>query len=228
MFNSVTAYILVAEAVDFEIQSQISYFSELGQEFEWKVFSFDEPPDLKERLAAAGFEVGPKEAVAIYDLQLASYDFASMKEWDVVVVKSDQQLEDYRELAELIFGRDHGSTVSALKKGIEESDTYHQAFLLYIDGKAVSMGRLYTHPQSCFAGFYGGGTHPDYCGKGYYRSIIAARAMVAQERGVRYLQVDALPTSLPILNRLGFEHLVDTWPCTLNTVSHDSVRKISA
>jgi len=31
--------------------------------------------------------------------------------------------------------------------------------------------------------------------------------------GAKYLLVDALPTSRPILERLGFQHLTDTWAC---------------
>ena len=34
------------------------------------------------------------------------------------------------------------------------------------------------------------------------------------ELGARYLSVDALPTSRPILERLGFVRLTDSWPCT--------------
>jgi hypothetical protein len=42
---------------------------------------------------------------------------------------------------------------------------------------------------------------------------VAARARDARAFGARYLIVDALPTSRPILERLGFQWLTDTWPC---------------
>ena len=45
--------------------------------------------------------------------------------------------------------------------------------------------------------------------------MVAARARDAVRLGAEYLIVDALPTSRPILERLGFVHLTDTWPCTL-------------
>jgi hypothetical protein len=41
---------------------------------------------------------------------------------------------------------------------------------------------------------------------------VARRARMAAERGYRYLQVDALPTSQPILTRLGFAALARTTP----------------
>ena len=50
---------------------------------------------------------------------------------------------------------------------------------------------------------------------GLYRATVAARALDAINSGARYLIVDALPTSRPILERLGFVCLTYTWPCTL-------------
>ena len=40
------------------IESQISYFAQVGIDFEWKVYDFDQPPDLKQRLLDWGFEKG--------------------------------------------------------------------------------------------------------------------------------------------------------------------------
>ncbi|MDB5295009.1 MAG: acetyltransferase, partial [Phycisphaerales bacterium] len=74
-------------------------------------------------------------------------------------------------------------------------------------------GRLYTHPASAFAGLYGGGVRPAYRGRGFYRAVVAARARDAVAAGARYLQVDALPTSRPILERMGFAKVTETWPC---------------
>lgn len=51
-------------------------------------------------------------------------------------------------------------------------------------------------------------------GRGIYRALVAHRARIAAERGFRYLQVDALPTSRPILERLGFVQLSKTTPYT--------------
>ena len=59
----------------------------------------------------------------------------------------------------------------------------------------------------------GGGTVTSHRGHGHYRQLVAARAKDARAAGAKYLIVDALPTSRPILERLGFVHLTDTWPC---------------
>ena len=77
----------------------------------------------------------------------------------------------------------------------------------------VSVARLLSAAGSHFGGLYGGGTIESHRGRGFYRKLIAARARDALHVGARYLIVDALPTSRPILEALGFEHLTDTWPC---------------
>ena len=97
--------------------------------------------------------------------------------------------------------------------GVAAGSTQHRGYIVYARDEAVSVGRLYTHPQSAFAGLYGGGTLKSYRGQGFYRALVAARARDAVALGARYLQVDALPTSRPILERLGFERVTDTWPC---------------
>jgi hypothetical protein len=51
------------------IHEQITYFESIGQDFEWKVFEHDQPPDLKERLSSYGFEVEGAEAIMLLDLE---------------------------------------------------------------------------------------------------------------------------------------------------------------
>ena len=52
----------------------------------------------------------------------------------------------------------------------------------------------------------------DACG--VYRAVVAYRANLAAQRGLRYLQVDASDDSRPILERLGFVAVTTTTPFT--------------
>jgi GNAT superfamily N-acetyltransferase len=54
--------------VEAAIGEQVAYFEGIGQKFEWKVFDYDTPADLKERLAAHGFEVEDPDAIMVLDL----------------------------------------------------------------------------------------------------------------------------------------------------------------
>lgn len=94
-----------------------------------------------------------------------------------------------------------------------EGDSVSVAVL--VDGEPVSRGRIDLEPGKDFAGLYGGFTLPGYRGRGLYRATVAARAQIAREHGYRWLFVDALPTSRPILERLGFERLTTTTPYVL-------------
>ena len=77
---------------------------------------------------------------------------------------------------------------------------------------AVAAGRVEFHAGTEFASLWGGGTLAAWRGRGIFRSLVAHRAALAAERGFRYLQVDALPDSRPILKRLGFVELATTTP----------------
>jgi GNAT superfamily N-acetyltransferase len=76
----------------------------------------------------------------------------------------------------------------------------------------VCAARIEFVPDTRFAGLWGGGTLPQWRGRGIYRALVAYRAALAAERGYRYLQVDASPDSRPILERIGFACLAITTP----------------
>ncbi|MGV3617318.1 MAG: GNAT family N-acetyltransferase [Fimbriimonas sp.] len=210
--HDVAAFDLDERSADRVIREQIEHFRGIGRGFEWKVFSFDSPPDLRERLRRAGFSVGEREAVVVYDLAEGMGAFAETGT-DVRRVTRVEDLGDFRRVAEEVFEKDYSLTVGELADALRSGRPGHDAYVAYVDGVPASVGRLYTDPASKFAGFYGGGTRAEFRGRGLYRAVITARARDAAALGARYLQVDARPTSLPILLRLGFERLADTWPC---------------
>lgn len=211
--NDVCAYALDESNVDAEIAVQCAHFRALGRSFEWKVFSFDEPADLRERLRRAGFEVGDPEALVVYDLQDGFAPFEGAPDVEVRRITRLDQLPDFKMVSEGVFGKDYSLTTNALAAAIRTGQSGHDAYVAYVNGKPVSVGRIYTDPKSKFGGLYGGGTLPEFRGQGIYRAIVAARARHAASEGIRYLQVDAMPTSLPILQRTGFVRVADTWPC---------------
>ncbi len=55
----------------------------------------------------------------------------------------------------------------------------------------MSSARLELTPGGDFAGLWGGGTVPEWRGRGLYRALVAHRARIAAERGYRHLLVDA-------------------------------------
>ncbi len=200
---------------DAVIAEQAAHYRAINSEVEWKVYGHDMPGDLTARLAKQGFVVGPREAVMVLDLRSQSDWVNAAPAHLVLRVATLDHLAMFRAAAENIFEKDYSLTEGDITRALASRSTEHLAYIGVDDGRAVSIGRLYTHRASAFGGLYGGGTRTTHRGKGWYRAVVAARARDAVALGARYLMVDALPTSRPILERMGFERLTDTWPCEL-------------
>ena len=137
----------------------------------------------------------------------------------VVRIESLDLVPLFREVAERVFDRDWSLIADALSRAIRSSSTDHVGYIAFDDDVPAAVGRLYTRSKSIFGGLYGGGTLSAYRKRGLYRDLVATRARDAAHLGAHYLLVDALPTSRPILESLGFCHLTGTWPCTLRKLA---------
>ncbi|MDB5174650.1 MAG: acetyltransferase [Phycisphaerales bacterium] len=204
---------LAPETADAAVAAQIAHYRALNVEVEWKAYAHDTPPDLLDRLSRQGFEIGPLEAVLVLDLQSPPAWMNERPAVSVLRIARPEEIILFRTAAEIIFGKNYEFTSNELAEALRVGSTQHLAYVAMDGDTPVSIGRLYTHPDSAFGGLYGGGTLPTHRGRGLYRAMVAARAQDAVRLGARYLVVDALPTSRPILQRLGFLRLTDTWPC---------------
>ena len=160
---------------------------------EWKYYGHD-GPELAERLRAAGLVPEDEETVVVAE--------AASIPPPATDVELREDVESFVELAEAVFGRRRGS-------GFPE---HAVPVVACVDGRPVSGGRVDLEPGLDFAGLFGGVTLPEFRRRGLYRATVARRAEIARERGYRWLYVDALPTSRPILERLGFVALTTTTP----------------
>jgi hypothetical protein len=204
------------------IAEQTKYYRQKRIGFEWKVYGHDEPADLLQRLERHGFRVGALEAVMIYDLtERADWMSDQLQTRTVVRVDRGDLVQDFRRVAEAVFQEVHEFTANQLVAGIATGSRQHCGYVAYSGLDPVSIGRLYTHHESQFGGLFGGGTLATHRGSGFYRAVVGARARDAKATGAHYLIVDALPTSRPILERLGFQHITDTWPCILEISSSE-------
>jgi GNAT superfamily N-acetyltransferase len=158
---------------------------------EWKLYGHD-PHGLAERLLAAGLVPEEQETVLVADAASIPPTTTSTE----VATDTDA----YLDLAAQVFGRRFGLPRDAV------------AVVALVDGEPVSGGRVDLEPGKDFAGLFGGATLPAFRGRGLYRATVAERARIARDHGHRWLFVDALPTSRPILERLGFEPLTTTTP----------------
>jgi hypothetical protein len=211
--HSVVFSSLSEQTADAVIAREIAHYRALNAGFEWKLYAHDQPPDLLARLQRSGFEIGGCEAVLVRELETPELIDEQRPTIRVERIERESQIADFRRVAEEVFRRDYSFTSNELAEALRNRSTQHRGYIAYEADQPVSIGRLYTHPNSLFGGLFGGGTIASHRGRGFYRAVIAARAREAAALGARYLLVDAMPTSRPILQRLGFQHLTDTWPC---------------
>ncbi|GAA3570261.1 GNAT family N-acetyltransferase [Amycolatopsis ultiminotia] len=194
------------------IARQCAFFAARGEEFEWKTRGHDRPADLPERLLAAGFTAEPTETVLIAPAEAIA---ATTPPDDGVRVREASGPDDLLRIATLsarVFGHDEAAVAADLLARARADTGITTHVVAEVDGRFVSAARLELVPGTGFAGLWGGATLPGWRGRGLYRALVAHRVRVARAHGVRYLLVDALPTSRPILQRLGFVAVTTTTP----------------
>jgi GNAT superfamily N-acetyltransferase len=201
-----------ASAADAQISRQLDYFRRRGRPFEWKYHDYDQPADLPDRLIAAGLRPEAPEALMVAAVDSLAPDHAGPGGIDIVEVTDATGVELVVALHNEVFGIDHRWLRDELLAQLAAGGAAGVAVLALSGSDPVSSGRVSFHAGTDFASLWGGGTLPQWRGRGIYRALVAYRARLARDRGFTYVTVDALPTSEPILQRLGFVRLCTTTP----------------
>jgi hypothetical protein len=197
------------------VQGEIEYFARLGRSFEWKIYSHDEPADLLTQLRKGGFRIGEEESVMVCDLADLSPLLTAPTDAAVTVVpvRDEGRIEDYLTVESAVWSCEVGETRELLGSTLSDPCERELGFVAYVNAKPIGCGRVTASRQSQFAGLWSGSVLPDYRGRGAYRAILSARIdHIRQFDSIRYLRVDAMPTSRPILERYGFKRVASTWP----------------
>jgi GNAT superfamily N-acetyltransferase len=205
---------------DEAIADQVRFFTERGEGFEWKLYSYDRPADLGERLLAAGFASEDEESVMIAEAAGQAGSSPDSAETGLpagvrlVPVTDEAGIGRLIEVHDRVFGTDHSLLRPSLVAQLAGSAQSTAMIVAMAGDEPVSSARIDFYAGTKFAGLFGGGTLPQWRGRGIYRALVAYRARLATARGYRYLQVDASGESRPILERLGFACVAMTTPYT--------------
>lgn len=198
---------------DAAIEAELAYFRGLGRDFEWKLYSYDRPADLKERLARHGFRIGGDEALMALELDALPPRLRGLGGHDVRKVVDERGIEDFAAVDAEAWPARGKAWMEALAATLRSSPARVSAWVAYVEGRPVGAARVEFPPRSPFAGVWGGATLEPYRGRGIYSALLAARAAEAIARGYRFLAIDAGPMSRPIVGRLGFRLLAISNPC---------------
>lgn len=211
-WNGIVWSDLDASNADAAIAEQVRHYSALGVEFEWKTYAHDTPADLGERLLRAGFTAEDPESLMIAEVSELSTVVERAEDVRLVDATDEAGIRLAVEVHEAAFGTSGERLRGQLLDRLTHNPDSFVMTLALVGDRPVGAARIEFTPGAEFASLWGGGIVAEFRGRGLYRALVAHRARLAATHGVRHLQVDAMPTSRPILQRLGFKRLSTTTP----------------
>ncbi|MGJ3241322.1 MAG: GNAT family N-acetyltransferase [Anaerolineae bacterium] len=208
---------LTPATADQAIAQEIAFFADLGYSFEWKHYSYDQPPDLPDRLLHHGFQAGEVEAVLVLPIAVAPEKLLAPITLDIRKATTREHFADVDQVHYAVWkddpALDHVTPTMMTDWFLSRYQQYPDSlsmYVVYVDGQPISYGRVEFLPENPFASIWGGSTLPAYRKRGIYTQLVAQRLQEARARGCQYLTVDARQdTSMPILQKLGFIRIAD-------------------
>lgn len=198
---------LSVDEIETAIADELAFFDRLRCGFEWKVYDFDTPADLADRLARHGFVRDAPEAFMVYPT-------AAHRSKERSPSVRIERLASAREIAAVVAVQEAiwRRPLPWLARSLTESLPTTSLYGAFDRDELVGTGWIDFPPDTEFADLHGGGILPGQRGRGLYSALFDVRAEEAQRRGYPYLAVDAAPMSRPILTRRGFHFVCETTP----------------
>jgi hypothetical protein len=165
----------------------------------WWVCERSMPHDLEERLLAAG--------CSIVDDDYLNAGMLLTREPPAAEGLEARRIATYDEFVESrLLQREVFTATSVENFEAEWEQLLDPVYAVWIDGRIASVGRvIFTR----VGGFLISGATAEWArGRGAYRAVVRARWDAAVARGTPALAVGAGPMSRPILERLGFEQVL--------------------
>ncbi len=204
---------LTEASVDRVVQEQVQFFGSIGQDFEWKVYDYDKPHDLKDRLEAYGFIIEEVEAIEILDLASAPEILWQPVRHTIRRINDPEKLLDVQKIQQQVWEEDASWVLHLLGDALRLYPERMSVYVAYVDEKPASSAWIYFPKNSLFASLWGGATIPAFRNRGLFTALLAVRAQEARARQVSFLTVDAMPMSRPILEKFGFQMIASSYPC---------------
>jgi hypothetical protein len=220
------------QTADAVIFTQVERFTDLGIDFEWKLYDHDNPPDLKERLQKHGFVIEEAESIMVLDLKqvpsellrpvpLVSEDLMAQprertqpgRAFEVLRITEPDGLADVVAVEEAVWREKMEWIYDHLGSYLRDYSQLVSIYVAYVDGVPASTAWAFYLSGSQFASLWGGSTLVEHRGNGLYTTLLAVRVQEAIRRGRHFLVVDASSMSRPILEKYHFRLLDYSSPC---------------
>ncbi|MBO0510240.1 GNAT family N-acetyltransferase, partial [Streptomyces beijiangensis] len=142
---------------DAVIAAQVKHFGALGLEFEWKLYSHDTPHDLGARLAAAGFEAEPAEALMVAEVAELPTEVRLPEGVRLVPVTDAAGVRLMGEAHDEAFGSDSSRIQHQVLTRLEADPEGLVAVLAMAGDRPVCAARIEFQTGTDFASLWGGG-----------------------------------------------------------------------
>jgi len=195
------------------IREQLKYFESIDQDFEWKLYDYDQPPELKERLKSHGFIIEEAEAIMVLDLEKSPEIMWQPIRHNVQQIMDPQKLVDVQSIEQQVWGGDDSFYLEFLGYALRNYPEQMNVYVAYMNEQPVSAAWIYFPKHSQFASLWGGSTVSGFRKQRLYTALLAIRSQEAKSRQVKFLTVDASPMSRPILEKIGFEMIAYSYAC---------------
>jgi GNAT superfamily N-acetyltransferase len=203
---------LTDENVDATIAEVKALFRRENKLFGWLVTPNSTPPNLGDRLAAAGFSRG----IELAGMTLTDLSTPMRANPEIRVRRAG---EDEVDGAVAMMVRAYGMPgearplLGAFFRAMNEQLDFWLYFA-YVEGEEepVAFGMTFFLPGVPIIVLQGAGTLPEHRGQGIYSTLVAHRLADARERGIQAAVIQAVrETSAPIAAKLGFEEVCTMW-----------------
>lgn len=202
------------------VSAEVEFFSRLGRPFEWKTWSHDHPRSFLEVLADFGFRREAEETVLVgASADIARHHAGLTSSARLRPLTPGKDFVRLGEQLSVAFGEDQTDHAAACEAAARALPDHVFVLGVEVAGELVATGRLELMAGTDFGTLWGGSVVPRWRHQGMYRALVVQRARLAAARGFSLLQVDALPTSRPILERLGLVAVCTTTPYRWEPVS---------
>jgi hypothetical protein len=203
--NSVGLARLTSDDADDTVARVRDFFAEQEKGFRWIVGPGTTPPDLGERLAAAGFkELLDMAGMALEDLAAPIRASSSVRVREATREEDDLASRTMARAAPVSLDLTRfWAEVRLLVKDELEAHTY----LAFLDGidEPVGCAWMMYFPDAPIVELGGAATMAEHRGKGAYTSLVARRVADAYDRGATAAVIQAArATSAPVCSKLGF------------------------
>ncbi len=196
------------------IRVEIDYFAERKLDFEWKVYDFDLPHDLRSRLQEHGFACGESEAFMLFQTEPKGAGNPVRSEAQIRRVESQTGVDDIVRVQEVVWQENFDWLRRQISETITNRPQELSLYCAYVDDVPVGSGWTSFAPGSQFPELHGGAVVPEWRGKSIYGDLYRVRCDEVATRGFHWTAVDATPMSRPILEKLGFQYVCMTHPMT--------------